>query len=379
MRQILYKKNSKGKIQQWEIVTEGGTFYTIEGFVDGKLTTSEPTICEGKNVGKANETSPEEQAIREALSKVTKKRDDGYADSIEEAGVTKKAIDPMLAYGIEKCEKHLKDKVLASQPKLDGIRCIAPKSGGVFTRNGKPILAVPHIQEELKQLFQELGDLDFKIDGELYNHDFKADFNEITSIVKQQKPTPEDFDKSEKYIQYHIYDIDIGGKTFVERYDMLETLLKDKGFKYLKLVETRFDMNIEDEKLDELYFEYYLPEGYEGQMLRVQDSFYENKRTKNLVKRKEFIDDEFVIRDVEEGVGNRSGMMGRLILLLPDGRTFEANCRGTHEYYRELLENKDYYIGKLATIRFQNYTPAKEDGTGNKPRFGVCIAIRDYE
>lgn len=384
MEQKLYKKNSRGKIQQWTIITDGGTFYTIEGDVDGKLTTNVPTICEGKNIGKANETSPEEQAIREALSKVTKKREEGYADTIEDAHVTKREIEPMLAFGIEKCEKHLIGKKLASQPKLDGIRSVAPNSTTkVFTRNGKLVKVIPHIEDELSKLFVDLQelypDVEAKIDGELYNHLFKADFNEIASIVKQQKPVEEDFIKSKKYVQYHIYDIDIPNLTFKERYKLLVQLIQDKGYQYLHLVETVFDLEIDSPELDVLYFEEYIPDGYEGQIIRVQDSFYENKRTKNLVKRKEFMDDEFIIRDVEEGLGTRSSMMGRLILLMKDGRIFESGCRGNFDYYRELLLNKDHYIGKMATIRFQNYTPMKEDGEGGKPRFGVCIAIRDYE
>ena len=85
------------------------------------------------------------------------------------------------------------------------------------------------------------------------------------------------------------------------------------------------------------------------------------------------MDDEFKIVDIEEGTGNRSGMFGCMILEYAGG-TFEANSRGNEDYYRNLLLNKEQYIGKMATVRFQNYTP--EEG---KPRFGVVTSIRDYE
>jgi len=120
-----------------------------------------------------------------------------------------------------------------------------------------------------------------------------------------------------------------------------------------------------------LYAEY-LKDGQEGQMIRIND-VYENKRSKFLLKRKEFIDDEFRIVDISEGNGNRSGMFGRAHLITSSGIEFEANARGNVSFYEELLKNKSEYIGKMATVRYQNLTP---DG---KPRFGVIITIRDYE
>ena len=56
------------------------------------------------------------------------------------------------------------------------------------------------------------------------------------------------------------------------------------------------------DRLDTLYT-YYLTEGYEGQIIRY-DTPYEQKRSKNILKRKEFIDEEFDVVGVEEGLGN---------------------------------------------------------------------------
>jgi len=85
------------------------------------------------------------------------------------------------------------------------------------------------------------------------------------------------------------------------------------------------------------------------------------------------IDEEFEIVDVEEGTGNRSGMMGKFILKNDDGSTFKANAKGTFADYKEWLINKHLYIGLQATLKYQNRTP------DNVPRFGNIIAIRDYE
>jgi hypothetical protein len=78
---------------------------------------------------------------------------------------------------------------------------------------------------------------------------------------------------------------------------------------------------------------------------------------------------EFKIVDIIEGDGNRSGMMGRIQFSI-EGKSFYSNARGNNQYFRDLLKNKRNYIGKMATVRYQNLTP---DGI---PRFPVMIGVR---
>jgi len=207
----LYKRSKSGKVQVWSIETEGNKFRTIEGFVDGVKTTGEWTICKGKNIDSSNETSPEEQAIKEAKAKIVKKQESGYTENIDEVDSAKVKIAPMLAHKwVDYKDEILGEKNIAIQPKLDGIRCIATKDG-LFSRNGKQIVAVPHIWEEAKKLLSSLPEGTF-LDGELYNHELKSDFNKIISLVRKTKPTSEDLEESKKLVQYHIYDIGgIGG------------------------------------------------------------------------------------------------------------------------------------------------------------------------
>jgi DNA ligase-1 len=245
---------------------------------------------------------------------------------------------------------------------------------GMFSRGGKPIISVPHISDEISKFFEALSD-NILLDGEIYNHDLKSDFNKLISYAKKTKPKAEDLVESEKYLQYHIYDFqDKNDRTlsFKERSVKLRDVFTKNDFKYLKFVETTEIEN--DEQLNNLYGQY-LEDGYEGQMVRASNSVYENDRSKSLLKRKEFIDEEFKITNITEGVGNRSGMMGRIELIDKFGITFESGCRGNHDYYKELLLNKSNYIGKSATVRFQNKTP------DSSYRFPVVINIarEDYE
>lgn len=379
MKQTLYKRANNGKLQEWTIEVTGDSFVTRQGYVGGSITETTPTVCKPKNVGRANETTAHEQAISQAESKVQKQKDKGYRESIDDVDDVEIWNEPMLAHKWEKSRHKIENGPIASQPKLDGIRCIGTKNG-LFTRTGKPIKAVPHIEQAVKQI---LKGTEVKLDGELYNHDLKEDFNELISIVRKTKPTAEDIEKAERMMQYHVYDIDVPNQSFASRYSALISLIGDYNyeqgtrFKYkdgeepVQVVET--DFFPKHSELVEVMYERYMNQGYEGQMLRASTSKYENKRSYSLLKNKEFQDEEFKILDIIEGDGNRSGMMGRVVVDLGNGNTCKTSAKGNHDFYRELLVNKDKYIGKMATVRFQNYTP---DGS---LRFPTMIAIRDYE
>ena len=114
-------------------------------------------------------------------------------------------------------------------------------------------------------------------------------------------------------------------------------------------------------------FQEAMEQGYEGQIIRINSKLYENKRTKQLIKRKEFKEEEFKIVDIVEGEGNRSGMAGNILVEMSDGKKFGSGIQGDREFYRKLLKEKDSYIGTQVSIKYQNLTP---DGI---PRFPVAV------
>jgi len=394
---ILYKRTTTGATQSWEIEIKENKFRTVSGQLNGKKITNNWTTCEGKNVGKKNETSGAEQALKEAEAKHQKKRDKGYRLDIDNIDV-KKFYAPMLAQDFK--NKLRKQTVMNflngsatapaifSQPKLDGIRCIAVREG-LFTRTGKPITAVPHIHEALEPFFEKYPNA--TLDGELYNHAYKDDFNKIIHLVRKQNLTEEHLAESKKMIQYHIYDAPVIGESigvahscltekdlFSDRTSVLDAQFSNLGIdgrslhgepNPLVIVETT-EVNSR-EHLDELYADY-IEVGYEGQMIRL-DAPYENKRSPKLLKRKEFVDEEYEILGYDEGTGNREGTVKHFKFKNKDGRKFNSNVKGTFEYMAELLERGDELVGKQATVKYFNLTP---DGI---PRFPYVIAIRDYE
>ena len=366
--ETIYKKTKTGATQEWTIEVVGNKYRTHSGQVGGVITTNEWTIVYGKNTGKLNETTDKEQTMKEAVAKRTKKLESGYFENIKHINKTQ-YFEPMLASKWEDS----KDKItypIFSQPKLDGIRCIVT-SEGMFSRNGKPIISAPHIIESLSEVFETHPNL--ILDGELYADKFANDFNKIVSLVKKTKPTDADLKESEKQIEYHIYDLPSSNNNFIKRmYDLgilFSTYLNLHP--YCRIVET-YSCNNEDEVM-ELYGGY-VEKGYEGQMLRI-DGKYENKRSKNLLKHKSFVDDEYTILDIVEGEGNRTGTAGYMVFETIDGKPFKSNVKGTWDETAEMLKSKKKLIGKQATIKYFNLTP---DGI---PRFPYVINIdrNEYE
>ena len=160
----LYKRDSNGKIREYNIEWTGHGvmqpgYRTVSGIQGGKMVTSEWKYTEGKNIGKVNETSPSEQAEKEAVAKWEKKEEKEYFENIETIDSYDK-FKPMLAHDYTKRPQDTG----FSQPKLDGIRCIATING-LFTRAGKEITTCGHIEDDLYDFFIENPYV--TLDGEL--------------------------------------------------------------------------------------------------------------------------------------------------------------------------------------------------------------------
>ena len=361
----LYKRTSAGKVQIWFAEVDGERYRTTSGQQDGKKTTTEWTVAKPKNEGRANATTAEQQAVAEVEAEYEKKLARDYhmsADRIDQA----MRFKPMLATKWSDRKDKVSGKV-HMQPKLDGMRCIA-KLDGLWTREGKPIYGAPHVHEQLKPIFDRYPDL--VIDGELYNHDLKDDFNQIVSAAKKQKPTEEDLAVSREKLQYWVYDLPSHVADFEQRTRVLQNIV-DLHLNVKDSIVITPTLETFAEDIDKIASEY-IEAGYEGAMVRLPGK-YENKRSNNLIKWKEMQDEEFVIVDVQEGDGNRSGMAARCVMRLSDGRTFSAGLIGNMDYCRVLLADRDQVIGKKGTVVFQNYTP---DGV---PRFPKFKGVRDYE
>lgn len=364
----LYKKTSTGKIQSWRIFSRMNEIVTLYGQVDGKIQETSETISEGKNQGKTNETTPEQQAYREAEARWTKQLKKGYVKSIEEAqagkvdDVIEGGVFPMLAFPFEK-QGHKIAYPCYGNPKLDGTRCIAQIQDGVCTlwsRTRKPITSMPHIVKALEEAFPSGG---YSFDGELYAAHLGNDFEQLIHLVRQVTPT-----EGHEKMQYWIYDMPIGQVPFEERYKTLLNILPEK---HPIVLVTATPLKSEAEAMD--FFAECQTAGYEGAILRNASGLYINKRSADLIKVKSFFDDEFEIVGIEEGRGRLSGHVGAFICRTKTSQEFRAKLKGSTGYLSKLFHSHSLWKNKRLTVQYQNMTV---DGV---PRFPVGVSIRDYE
>jgi len=324
------------------------------------VTTGSWVECSAKNVGRSNETTAEQQAEAEAKAAHVLNMKKGYYETVEAAKKCER-FQCMLA---KKYEDY-KDRIFVcgqavlTQPKLDGIRCVATREG-LKSREGNPIVAVPHVLAAVSQFFIDNPGVEV-LDGELYNHELKEDFNAIVSLVRRSKPTGTDLEVARKMIQYHVYDMiwfREKDEIFDSRFYSAKTI--NGSPEIIHMVETH---RVETHSEMDARYAVYLAQGYEGQMIRFGDSKYVHDRTAVLLKRKESQDAEYRLLEVLEGNGNWRGYAKRGLCLLPNGETFTADIVGTQAQLLDFLHRKDEYIGQDATVFFQALTP------GGVPRF----------
>jgi len=376
MLPILYKKTSHGAIEQWQISVidetgfDAGTIVTTYGQLNSdKLQTTADIVSEGKNAGKKNETTALQQAEKEAKSKWTKQKKKGYVESLEDAqsgavdAIVEGGIVPMLAHSYEK-HPHKIQFPCFGQPKLDGIRCTAIIENGkctLWTRTRKQITGVPHIIVQLEETYANTPHL--VLDGELYNHALKNEFEKIVSFVRQTTPK-----HGHEIVEYHVYDVAKDGISFKTRFmNRVEPSVQIP----VQYVWTTIIKNADDVKS---YHDAMVAEGYEGVMLRNMDSMYKHGRSYDLQKVKMFQDAEFEIIGVEEGRGKLAGRIGAFVCKMEDGQTFKAKMSGTMESLVQYLEDPSTWQGKKLTVKYQELT-----GKNGVPRFPVGVVVRDYE
>ena len=254
------------------------------------------------------------------------------------------------------------------QPKLDGVRCLFTKDGA-FSRTGKQFKNLAHIELALISFFKQNPDV--ILDGELYNHKLKNDFEKIISLVRKQKPTADDRLDAQHLVQFHVYDYFDGVMydSYKTRMQQLVTsTIYDAQIKYVpaKLVDSynyARDLHVD-----------FLDQGYEGSIIRL-DGLYKHGRSYDLMKFKDFSDTEATIVGYVAGKGKRTGTLGKFIMIDDEGIQFGCPPGKGYSYkdLANMLKNVDSYIGKRATFTYFQRTKA------NSYRHPLFKCIRNYE
>lgn len=404
----LYKRTKTGAIQYWKIETSTTDF--LEGTQirkeSGQLGTDNPivhteTVRIGKNIGRSNETTAQQQAEFQAQSDWTRKHDEGYK-SLTDLGVAEvehPRVDSM--YASSKGFHNLEDtlnlllpkfntdasgnakpmlatdytKVKAikypayCQPKLDGVRCLMVVRFNVgadypitfLSRSGKPYTTLDHIAHQVGTHCFVKGEkpTEFILDGEVYSDELS--FQEIVSAVKAPK-------ESSLKLKFRAYDV-VSNETQLVRWSRTVQLVAHIGSDHISLVDNYMIHSFKEVK--ELH-DKWVSEGYEGAMIRHLDGMYgQGQRSRDLLKVKEFDETEFAFKNFEFGQRGVEDLIA--VCWTADTSEFRAKMIGTKAEKEALYAQSEDSMGRSLTVKHFGWT---EDGL---PRFPIGKAFRDGE
>lgn len=344
-RLTLFAKGSgKNKILSWSIWYEGHYIYMESGTLGGETVPHSEPVEEGL----ASRTL-HEQIISRIKSRVNKKKDSGYLESLEAA----KSGERRNALGYKmpaKCAAYSSPNSIFNAPMLTGIQhklnghhANVVNDGGklvMYSSNGKIIDTVPEILEGLEI------PLGHTVEGEIYCHGIQL--QTISSWIKRRQ-------KDSSKLKYVMYNIDTIG-TYEKRYADLLSIKSNDRCKVNPCDFVSGDVN-----LDPL-MERALRLQYEGLVLYLPDyEHLDGKRSKGMIKVKPRhfknfrVDDEFLVIDIKS---SKDGW-AILVCQTEDGKKFRVSCHGDVPYKTMVLENKHKFIGGHVRCEFESYTKSR--------------------
>lgn len=353
----LYKYDANGSLRFWRVGCdlEKQEIFTESGVVKGAVVYS-PGEVNMNNSGR----SFLEQAIQQAKQRYLEKFRDG---SYRPAGETPLSNQCMLAETWNPDTMELKYPV-AVQPKLDGMRCLVKKINNKLVYSSRENVIWKHLSffdKELESIF-ELIPYNIILDGELYIHGM--DFEDITSIVKNMTKLHDNL----KDLKFFIFTFNTTEHlSFLKRAELLNNVFNLKTFNRVVLLDTR----ICNSKQDVLTMhQYYRSINFEGTMIYNIDALYNTSRTKDLLKHKDWIEEEGEVISVKRGKGREKDLA---ILKIKDKRGVMTDMRpsGKFEQRRIWYLSPETIIGKRVTFKYQNLTK------NNVPRFAVVLGERE--
>ena len=337
----LYKPAKSGATQQFEVSAHDGSVTISFGQVDGKQQ-SKHTICQGKSLGRSNETTAQQQAELEAKSKWEKKLKEGYSLTIEESSTVNL---PMKVHTYQEHSHKIVFPCFVS-PKLDGVNAeyhLLPEPH-ITSRGGE---LYPIVESRDRITFNQMAKYKVNsINGEIYLHG--QHLQDIQSAVK--KPSP---DK----LQPELWAFDAPSEP-----GDYNTRIARAAMCSMKTISRTLVRNHE-----EIYdaHKFYLSQGYEGTIIRNANGKYEyNTRSYDVLKLKDVKDAEFLI--VDHNVDKNEHPI--FICEIENGANFKVKPKGTDAERKDILKNISHYVGQYYKVEFETYSkdgiPLKSIGIG---------------
>lgn len=342
----LYAYTKSGALKEWSISTLDDVISVTYGKYNGKMQTQKTTVL-GKNIGKSNETTPQQQAVKGAQSKWNAQVKKGYCTDKDNIVVL---CLPMLALDYKKHGHRITFPAYVST-KLDGLRCISSTEIDFKTRGGGDYPVIDDIADELRLIRTKF---DIKLDGELYSHGMSL--QNIESAIL----TPSD---NTKLIEYHIFDIADTSMALEDRIYMMQQI--ENEFPSLTRIKFVHQYLVPDEEAMIKWHDEWYSMGYEGVMARNCGSYYVfNYRSADLQKYKLMQDAEFLCRNVT------ADKHGQAVLIFDE---FNASWKGSREVRRHIAQNPEIVIDKYIKVQFQGFTDS------GIPQFPVALMVREVD
>ena len=358
MKQIkttLYKKSKTGAVQQWSVFVEGSEVIVEWGKLDGKLQT-ESYQCFAKNVGRSNQTSPEEQAEMEAIAKWEKQIKKNYSEDINSSDIKKL---PAKVNDWKKLKKTPEFPLYASI-KMNGVNCLiirdpVTRSLQFVSRGGEQYPVLSHMVKGIHEYMDSICVDELNV--ELYKHG--EHLQDIQSAVKKHN------ELSSKLVAVVFELPNLGEKAYSERVDWM---WKAQTSEFVK---TSFINPVRS--LEELhtFFDYSLHSNFEGIVIKTPTNKYEyGVRATDAWKLKPVEDDEFLINWCKL---DKKGHVVFECFIKDQSRTFNVKCKGTDEERKKIAGEADQWIGKWLKVEYEMLS---KDGVPLKP---VGIGLRNVD
>jgi DNA ligase-1 len=354
----LYAKSKTGAIKEWVVTVSGSTIIVMHGQKDGKMTAQVTEVKEGKNLGKANETTTEQQALLEAQSKWNKQVKKDYRERVEDIPTStlpplaKKYQDASAALG----------KVWDVLCKKNGVRCTAFYDNGNVRFQSRGGEDYPVIQEIADELYHKVWQSwpDMVIDFELYCHGMFLE--DITAAVKKHKANTK---RINAYV-FDIYNPDKPEMVWEDRYLEYRCLIGDVNDRVYAIRAETVGGSGAHCRMITLHDEF-VANKYEGVVCRKHGSvFVFGHRTSDFQKYKVPLDEEFKVIRIDIDKNGCAVPICYIDNQVDPKRTeFKAPLVGTREYQQEIAQNPDNYIGKHLKVVFESYT---KYGLPGKPK-----------
>lgn len=373
----LFKLHTSGKVGDYLVQVHeesDGTallIRTATKIIGGAPNETITHIKVGKNIGRSNETTPVEQAISEAQTKINSQLKKGYVESLEETSkpVTNQLGQPlpMLATPIDKVKNITYP--CAVQAKLNGYRLLAAIVDSkvlLYSREGS-VVNMPHIDQALQNLFDK-GHWDGKqnLDGEL----FRPGWTLENIGRKAKKLRPESIE-----LGFYVYDTMDTAKTAPERTKYINDIFTSAAGGIQHIVMHPTYIAFERSDIDTLHQEF-VSHQFEGTIIRQLHENYVGKRSTQLIKLKTFHDAEFTIVGWKLGKPRikpeKTYQTPIWVCETLDGEQFDCTVQGSmiekDAFYEKGL---DRFLGKLLTVQ---YCELSEKGV---PPHGVALGFKE--